>query len=232
MSKPESPFTGNSPSVRQGTEVRQALIGERAVVAGTGNRLEAILIAETNALRQTPRFLGCGINAEEVCSLVNQVEESVLLLITDSIAADGGRQLLVDLQQRINPPVVIHVTVAGRWLSRAEIDAFPAQGMLSVQSIGSGRFNAALAAVLTGQRYVDEALVPLVDGKAAPLCGLNRRELEVARAVAMGQSNREIGAALSISETTVRDYVSAALKKLQLSNRAALATWATQQHLL
>lgn len=232
MSGSDSPFTRDSRSVRQGTEVRQALIGNRAVVAGTGNELEAILIAETNALRHTPRFLGCGITVQEVCELLDRVQESALLLLMDSIAADGGRQLLLDLQHRIHPPLVVHVTVVGHWLSRSDLDTFPAHGLLSVHSIGTGRFNAALTAVLAGLRYVDEALVPLSEAGAAATFGLHRRELEVARAVATGLSNREIGVTLSISETTVRDYVSAALKTLKLSNRAALAAWAAQQHLI
>jgi DNA-binding NarL/FixJ family response regulator len=232
MSTPESPFTAESRSVRQGTAVRQALIGNRPVVAGTGNALEAILIAETHALRHTPRFLGCGVNGAEVKTLLAPLQESALLLLMDSIAADGGRALLEELRQGPHPPLVVHVTVVGRWLSEAEMEAFPADGLLSVQSIGTGRFNAALAAVLAGLRYRDEALRPIGEEGGTAAAGLNRRELEVARAVASGQSNREIAASLSIAETTVRDYVSAALKKLALSNRAALAAWAAQQRLI
>jgi DNA-binding NarL/FixJ family response regulator len=60
---------------------------------------------------------------------------------------------------------------------------------------------------------------------------LSRRELEVLLLVARGQSNKEIGQALNLSEITVRNYVSVILEKLHLRNRIELATYAVQHHL-
>jgi DNA-binding CsgD family transcriptional regulator/tetratricopeptide (TPR) repeat protein len=58
----------------------------------------------------------------------------------------------------------------------------------------------------------------------APPAGLSPRELEVLRLMAAGQTNREIGAALFISEKTVSVHVSRVLAKLGAANRAAAAT--------
>jgi len=60
---------------------------------------------------------------------------------------------------------------------------------------------------------------------------LSRRELEVLLLVARGQSNKEIGQTLNLSEITVRNYVSVILEKLHLRNRIEMATYAVQHHL-
>lgn len=60
---------------------------------------------------------------------------------------------------------------------------------------------------------------------------LSVRELDVLYEVAQGKTNAEVAAVLRLSEKTVRNYVSAILDKLHLSNRVELATFATQHHL-
>jgi DNA-binding NarL/FixJ family response regulator len=53
---------------------------------------------------------------------------------------------------------------------------------------------------------------------------LTRRELEVARLVAEGATNREIAGTLFLSPKTVERHVSNSLKKLGARNRAELAS--------
>jgi DNA-binding CsgD family transcriptional regulator len=54
---------------------------------------------------------------------------------------------------------------------------------------------------------------------------LSPRELEVARMVATGESNRSIAARMHLSERTVEQHVSTSLRKLGMSSRSALAAW-------
>ncbi len=61
---------------------------------------------------------------------------------------------------------------------------------------------------------------------------LSPRERDVLLLVAEGQSNKEIGAALNLSDNTVRNYISNMLGKLNLSNRVELAAFATSHHLI
>jgi ATP/maltotriose-dependent transcriptional regulator MalT len=61
--------------------------------------------------------------------------------------------------------------------------------------------------------------------------GLTFREVEVLRLVAHGQSNREISAELFISEHTVARHVSNILHKLDVTSRAAAASFAYEHHL-
>ena len=60
---------------------------------------------------------------------------------------------------------------------------------------------------------------------------LSLREKEVLSLVAEGESNREIGVKLNLTEITVRNYVSNILNKLQLRNRIELAKYAFEYHL-
>jgi DNA-binding CsgD family transcriptional regulator len=62
-------------------------------------------------------------------------------------------------------------------------------------------------------------------GTAAGSGRLTARELEVARLVTQGLSNREIGKALVISERTVDAHVQHILNKLGFTSRAQIAAW-------
>ena len=54
---------------------------------------------------------------------------------------------------------------------------------------------------------------------------LTAREREIATLVGDGASNRQVAAALSLSERTVESHVGNILRKLDLRSRTALATW-------
>jgi NarL family two-component system response regulator LiaR len=65
-----------------------------------------------------------------------------------------------------------------------------------------------------------------------PLATLSRREREVLVGLSRGQSNREIARTLSLSEETVKTYVSALLAKLGLKDRTQAAIFGLQQGLV
>ena len=56
-----------------------------------------------------------------------------------------------------------------------------------------------------------------------PSAGLTRREREVLMILATGASNREIGATLYLSEKSVKQHMSHAMRKLGARNRTQLA---------
>ena len=62
--------------------------------------------------------------------------------------------------------------------------------------------------------------------------GLTDRELEVLRLVAAGKSNREIAAALVISEHTVARHVQNIFGKLGVSSRTAAGAFAFEHRLV
>jgi DNA-binding CsgD family transcriptional regulator len=67
------------------------------------------------------------------------------------------------------------------------------------------------------------------DSRASSALGISQRELEVARLVADGLSNKEIALRLHVSVRTVESHVRHALTKTGLGNRTQLATWARER---
>jgi DNA-binding NarL/FixJ family response regulator len=61
--------------------------------------------------------------------------------------------------------------------------------------------------------------------------GLSRRELEIARLVATGLTNRAIAERLFLAERTVESHVDHILNKLDFRSRAQLAAWISEQRL-
>ena len=101
-----------------------------------------------------------------------------------------------------------------------------------ITALGATRFDAEFGA---GSRLSRDAAVRLALGKPAHVAVaasdsagaglLAKREVEVARLVADGLSNKEIGARLFISEHTVDSHVRSILNKLGCSSRAQIAAW-------
>jgi predicted ATPase/DNA-binding CsgD family transcriptional regulator len=73
------------------------------------------------------------------------------------------------------------------------------------------------------------AATPVVESDAGIL---SRREIDVARLVTEGRSNKEIGARLFISERTVESHVRNILTKLGFTSRTQVAGWMAVQHTL
>ena len=101
----------------------------------------------------------------------------------------------------------------------------------AVAVLGRPKFDAEFTA---GKRMNREAAIGLalgesVDARAASdgdgAGVLGKREADVARLVAEGLSNRQIGARLFISERTVDSHVRSILNKLGFNSRAQIAGW-------
>jgi DNA-binding NarL/FixJ family response regulator len=94
----------------------------------------------------------------------------------------------------------------------------------------------ATASVLVGFALFSR-LLPSGSGQgltsvSAPYGGLSRREVEIAKLVAEGLHNKEIGQRLFISERTVDNHVQHILNKLGYNSRAQIAAWAATAGLL
>lgn len=89
----------------------------------------------------------------------------------------------------------------------------------------------AIRAVHAGQRFVTPA-VALRLAERAPCPDLSDREMQVLGAIAKGKSNKEIGAALSIAEVTVKLHASSIFNKLGVNDRTQAVTTALQRGIL
>ena len=90
----------------------------------------------------------------------------------------------------------------------------------------------ALEAVLQGQQVFGEQVITrlpiLMQNKPNPdyaKYAITDKEKELIELVAAGLSNKEIAAALFLSEGTVRNYLSSILEKLHLRDRTQLAVF-------
>jgi DNA-binding NarL/FixJ family response regulator len=101
----------------------------------------------------------------------------------------------------------------------------------AVAALGRSRFEAAYAA---GNRMGREAALRLALGESDAIDApevdlgtgpLGKREVEVARLIAEGLTNKQIGTRLFISERTVATHVRNILNKLGFDSRAQVASW-------
>jgi DNA-binding NarL/FixJ family response regulator len=102
----------------------------------------------------------------------------------------------------------------------------------AIGALGESRFQAEFE---IGRRLTREAAVglalgetahaPVTDTEGAGRELLGKRQADVARLVAEGLSNKQIGARLFISERTVDSHVRSILDKLGFSSRAQIAAW-------
>lgn len=109
-----------------------------------------------------------------------------------------------------------------------------------LKQIGSDDLIHALERVGQGESLLDPSLTARVFAKvrearqqerAHAFADLTEQEMQILAHVAEGETNREIGAALQLSEKTVRNYISIILGKLNLASRAQAAAYAARNRI-
>lgn len=185
-------------------------------------------------------------------------EESDMQLVGEA----GNGQSALDLVARDQPDVLlmdIEMPDMGGITAAAKIHAvYPAVAVLILTNYGQDdKISAALKSNVMGYLLKDisgDLLVQAIRGAARgepqlhpavarrlmrqglavsnPLHSLTEREREVLHCVALGLSNKEVGGALHLSETTVKGYVSTILSKLQVLDRTQAALLAVRYGLV
>jgi DNA-binding NarL/FixJ family response regulator len=110
-------------------------------------------------------------------------------------------------------------------------DVLPADLLHAVRLVNRGE---ALIAPSLTKRLLDEYIARprATDTAANPFADLTERELEVARAVARGLSNAEVGKELFLSEATVKTHVTRVLTKLGVRDRVQIVVAAYESGLV
>jgi len=154
-------------------------------------------------------------------------EGKILDTITEiSQSSPESRVVLISRSEVEATPVDVLKAGAKACLSR---DISAADMVKSIELISSGRI---IISPIFVQRFLDElpsakTESPEYDGQDI---NLSEREMEIARLVAQGASNKEIAEALFISESTTKVHVKHILNKLELKNRQQLAVYAVLQN--
>jgi len=109
-----------------------------------------------------------------------------------------------------------------------------------LKQIGSGELIRALEQVGHGESPLDPSIANRILAKvreatkreqAQAFACLTAQEMRILALVAEGQTNREIGVTLHLSEKTARNYISDILGKLGLTSRAQAAAYAARHRI-
>jgi NarL family two-component system response regulator LiaR len=179
--------------------------------------------------------VGEASSGPEAIRCVSTVRPDVILLDLEMPEMDGVETLL--RLREIDPALRVIVFTAFDTDERiVKAVQAGAQGYLLKGVPRDEIFNAIRVVHAGGallQPVVASKLLRQVTRDAQPEAdALTERELEVLRLMAQGQMNKEIAAALVISERTVKFHVSAILSKLGAGNRTEAVTLAAQQGLI
>lgn len=90
----------------------------------------------------------------------------------------------------------------------------------------------AVRRIARGERLVDPRAAAAALGAHGPEPRLSNQELRVLRLAAEGLTNREIGARLYLSRHTVKEYLSNAMRKLEVASRVEAVVEAGRRGLL
>ena len=216
-------FVHTNPGFRRRTQLVNALLGSWPIVSGTGSWLEAHLVSRLALTARLPNLIGTGINETEVWDLVHQQveggrkERELLVILTDSIAADQGRRLMQRLRRNRSGVLILLLVQQDHWLTAEALADCKAQAIVHVESFGSGTLIRALQALRRGQSYLDPRLEQRLQTQA--IIDLSNREQQVLQGLSRGMTNKAIALEMGIAVTTVRDYVSSLIRKMKVSNR-------------
>jgi two-component system, NarL family, response regulator DevR len=179
--------------------------------------------------------------AGTVREAINQAEKLAPDVVVLDIRLPGGDGLEACRQIKARRPDTRVIVLTSFPDDKVLFDAIDAgaDGYV-LKQIGSDDLIHALESVGQGQNLLDPSLTNRLFAKvrearrherAHAFADLTAQELQILALVAEGQTNREIGAGLQLSEKTVRNYVSIILSKLNLTSRAQAAAYAARHRI-
>jgi DNA-binding NarL/FixJ family response regulator len=177
-----------------------------------------------------------GSTADEALALAAEHQPDILLLDLD--LPGGGLSILARAAEVAPQTRVVVLTVSAD--EEHAIRAFRAgvRGYI-LKGVGSRELIDILRQIKAGQGYVPPSLgavlisaltMPQPAPSRSPLDELTPREHQILLQIAAGHSNKEIGQQFSLTEKTVKYYVSNILLKLQARNRTEAAMIAQRLH--
>lgn len=171
-------------------------------------------------------FAGEASSGEEAITLARTARPNVMLLDIRMPGRDGVEVIAPILEASPQTRVVMLTTFGIEDYIFASLragasgfllkDATPEQLLAGIRAVASGEM---LLAPDVTRRIIENFMTGAPRLEDGPLAALTERERDVLSEVAAGRSNAEIGAALFISEGTVKTHVSRVLAKLQLRDR-------------
>ncbi len=191
--------------------------------------------------RENISVIAVAADGQEVIRCVRQEVPDVILMDVRMPKMDGVSCTKILKEQYPDLKIIILTTfdddeyvydalkygASGYLLKGVSIDELAG----AIETVQSGRamINPDIAAKVL--RFFSQMAQGTAQEIAVPKEGyaeLTNTEWKIIRQVEKGASNKEIAEALSLSDGTVRNYLSTILNKLQLRDRTQLAIWAVQ----
>lgn len=183
-------------------------------------------------------LVGQGSTAEHAIQIAQDILPDVLLL--DISLPGGGIEATREIGRLFPYIKVIMLTASENEEHVSSALEAGARGYI-LKGIGAAELIRTVHAVHEGESYVSPQLAarllttlrtrppaPAVDD---PLPSLTRREEQILDAVASGKTNKEVAKQLTISEKTVKHYMTNIMHKLQVRNRVEAALVAKKKSL-
>jgi two-component system, NarL family, response regulator len=175
------------------------------------------------------KVVGQAGNGEEARTLFEKHQPDVVLLDLRMPRKDGLETLKMIREKQRAARIIILTTYGGDEDIFRSLKA-GARGYL-LKDAPRQHILEAIRAVHVGQKYIP-ADVAWKAAEHALKPQVTSREIEVLQHMARGVSNKEIGAALFLSEGTVKTHVKSILAKLEAASRTEAVTVATRRGLI
>ena len=173
-------------------------------------------------LAQSPEIQVVNTCASAAETLVSLHNSEVDVVLADAVMPGMDGPELVEQCRTLWPslPVIILTTFDDATIVRRSIKAGAAGFLL--KDVSPTTLAEAITAAYDGHPYVDPRVAHLL-ALPSRFAGLTPTEKTVAELVGQGLSNRQIAAELHLAEGTVKNHISALLRKTQVPDRTRLA---------
>ena len=175
------------------------------------------------------RVVATASSAQEAIRLADQKHPDIALL--DLSMPGGGLSAVSAIVAANSAKHVAMLTVSEEDENVANALKLGAVAYI-LKGVSARELRSILKGVTRGEAHVSPALAAKVltimsksdpDTSTSPLQSLTKREEEILRLVARGQSNKEVAKALDIQEKTVKHYMTIIMGKLDARNRVEAA---------
>ena len=167
-----------------------------------------------------------GSDGQQAVDLFAQHQPDVTLMDLRMPVLNGVEAIKVIRQQSPNARIIVLTTFDGDEDIYRALQA-GAQSYL-LKGVSFEDLTDAIRTVFAGQRRISAAVAERLAERMATE-ELTARELQVLKLIVRGNSNKEIGKALTISEATVKSHINSLLSKLGVADRTQAATTALQR---
>lgn len=185
------------------------------------------------------KVVGEARDGTEAAQMAGQLEPDIILMDINMPGVDGVEATRRILKEQPDQAVIIltmfredeHVFQAINAGARGYVlkDADSLDVTRAIRSVAAG--GSVLDTAITSKVFQQFKQLSKEGEKNNPE-GLTERELEILALIANGDSNREIGEKLFLSEKTIKNYITSIFQKLQTNDRTHAAVYAIQRGLI